>query len=201
MSGYQGRMILQVIAGENWSLSAGVAWHRLAPAAIPKKPRGDGDVGLSGCNCGRIRLTDSGVVLWVRRGEKKPADARNSVNPKVNHFGGMHMEAFAWVLHNLNLFQSESVSAEGRLELAAKHDHWRNRRFQSLSASAGQHLRNDRGDGGGLVLSERAFESVGALEGIGAGNLHLPGIAALRGEDHNAPVSRAVGEDVLNHCG
>jgi|SRR5215469_4308854 len=48
------------------------------------------------------------------------------------------------------------------------------------------------------MLSEFALEGVGALEGIGSGNLHFPAVTALRGEDDDSPVAVPIGKDVLD---
>ena len=69
-----------------------------------------------------------------------------------------------------------------------------------ISDSGRQHHRNDRCDRGWLVLAQGAFQRVGALEGIGAGNFHLPAIASFRTQDHDPPVTRTVRHDVLDPC-
>jgi hypothetical protein len=72
--------------------------------------------------------------------------------------------------------------------------------FYPLSGSARQHHGYDRRDRSWFVLAQGALQSVRALEGIGAGNLHLPAVASFRTQDHDPPVTRAVRHDVLDPC-
>jgi hypothetical protein len=80
-----------------------------------QKAGGGASCGLPECDC----WGDPSRGFWLGvvgpTGEKDLANARNTVNPKVNHVGVMHMEAFALTLHNLNLFQQNR-----RLEPAAR---------------------------------------------------------------------------------